>query len=146
MTATLSTVDGSATGFAATRTFTFWTEFRRQATRKRTQLALGFMVLLPLIILAAFQLDTGHDNGGGRLRGEFSTFVDLATSGGLNFAMFTLFVSAGFLLVVVVALFCGDTVASEASWGSLRYLLAVPIPRGRLLGVKLAVSLAYCAL
>jgi len=142
---TTATATAGALGFSPTRTFTFWTEFRRQATRKRTQLALGFMVVLPLIILAAFQLNTGNDNGG-RRRGEFSTFVDLATSGGLNFAMFALFVSAGFLLVVVVALFCGDTVASEASWGSLRYLLAVPIPRGRLLGVKLAVSLAYCAL
>ena len=35
---------------------------------------------------------------------------------------------------MVVALFCGDTVASEASWGSLRYLLAIPVPRARLLG------------
>jgi ABC-2 type transport system permease protein len=140
-----SATDGSATGFAPTRTFTVWTEFRRQATRKRTQLALGFMVVLPLIILGAFQLNTGNSNNG-RRRGEFSAFVDLATGGGLNFALFTLFVSAGFLLVVVVALFCGDTVASEASWGSLRYLLAVPVPRGRLLGVKLTVSLLYCAL
>ena len=126
------------------RTFTVWTEVRRQATRKRTQLALGFMVVLPLVILVAFQLNSGNNNG--RRRGEFSAFVDLATGGGLNFALFTLFVSAGFLLVVVVALFCGDTVASEASWGSLRYLLAVPVPRRRLLGVKLVVSLLYCAL
>ena len=51
--------------------------------------------------------------------------------------------SSSFLLVVVVALYCGDTVASEASWGSLRYLLSVPVPRGRLLGTKLLVSLLY---
>ena len=51
------------------------------------------------------------------------------------------FVSAGFLLVVAVALFCGDTVASEASWASLRYLLAAPVPRARLLRQKLAVAL-----
>jgi ABC-2 type transport system permease protein len=44
---------------------------------------------------------------------------------------------------VVVALFCGDTVASEASWGSLRYLLAIPVPRVRLLAVKLIVALLY---
>jgi len=50
----------------------------------------------------------------------------------LNFAVFTLFVSIGFLLVVVVALFFGDAVASEASWSSLRYLLAIPVPRARL--------------
>ena len=52
-----------------------------------------------------------------------------------------LFVSAGFLLVVPVALFCGDTVASEASWSSLRYLLAAPVPRARLLWSKLVVAL-----
>jgi ABC-2 type transport system permease protein len=131
--------------FNPTRTFSLRTELRRQASRRRTQLALGFMVLLPLIILVAFQLDSGGDSGGGRNE-QFASLVNLATAGGLNFALFTIFVSASFLLVVVVALFCGDTVASEASWGSLRYLLAVPIPRGRLLGVKLVVSLAYCVL
>src|SRR5256714_1017284 len=44
-----------------------------------------------------------------------------------------------------LALVGGDTVASEASWGSLRYLLAVPVPRARLLGSKLLVSLFSCA-
>ena len=42
---------------------------------------------------------------------------------------------------MIVALFCGDTVASEASWSSLRYLLAVPVPRSRLLRQKLIVAL-----
>jgi ABC-2 type transport system permease protein len=136
--------DGAAAGYRANRTLSFATEFRRQASRRRTQLALGFMVALPLIILIAFQFDTGgdDDNGGG----QFSSLVDLATSGGLNFALFAIFVSASFLLVVVVALFFGDTVASEASWGSLRYLLATPVPRARLLGVKLLVSLTYSVL
>ena len=69
--------------------------------------------------------------------------VDLATTGGLNFAAFSFFASVGFLLVVAVALFCGDTVASEAGWGSLRYLLAAPVPRSRLLRQKLIVALAY---
>jgi ABC-2 type transport system permease protein len=43
----------------------------------------------------------------------------------------------------VVALFAGDTVAAEASWSSLRYLLAAPIPRSRLLRQKLIVALGY---
>jgi ABC-2 type transport system permease protein len=60
--------------------------------------------------------------------------------------MFTLFVSAGFLLVVAVALFCGDTVASEAGWASLRYLLAAPVPRVRLLRQKLIVAMSLAAL
>jgi ABC-2 type transport system permease protein len=135
---------GAATGYRATATLAIGAEIRRQASRRRTQLALGFMVLLPVIIWLAFELGNNNnndDNGGG----SFSSLVDLATSGGLNFALFCLAVSAGFLLIVVVALFCGDTVASEASWGSLRYLLAVPVPRARLLGVKLIVALFYSA-
>jgi len=127
--------------YRPSRTLSVRAEIRRQASRRRTQLALGFMALLPLIVLLAFEFGSGgdDDNGGG----QFSSLVDLATSGGLNFALFSIFVSASFLLVVVVALFCGDTVASEASWGSLRYLLAIPVPRARLLAVKLIVALLY---
>jgi ABC-2 type transport system permease protein len=36
----------------------------------------------------------------------------------------------------VYALFFGDTVAAEAQWGSLRYTLATPVPRMRLLRQK----------
>jgi ABC-2 type transport system permease protein len=139
--------DSAAVGYRPSHTMPIWAEVRRQASRRRTQLALGFMVLLPLIILIAFEFDTGgpgdEDGDGG---GAFSSIADLGTSGGLNFALFCLAVSAGFLLVVVVALFFGDTVASEASWGSLRYLLAIPVPRARLLGVKLIVAAAYSVL
>ncbi|MDP9798151.1 ABC-2 type transport system permease protein [Catenuloplanes nepalensis] len=134
-----------AVGYKPGRTLSFGAEFRRQATRMRTRLALGFMVLLPLIILIAFQFETGGDDDGDG-GGEFGSLIDLATSGGLNFTLFTLLVSAGFMLGVVVALFHGDAVASEASWGSLRYLLAIPVPRARLLGVKLAVALTYSGL
>lgn len=141
--AATSTVDGGAAGYRPTGTLTFRTELRRQATRRRTQLSLGFMVLLPLIILVAFEFGGGNDRRGGGDRGQFAALADIAQSGGINFALFTLLVSASFLLVVIVALFCGDTVASEASWGSLRYLLAVPVPRARLLGSKLLVSLLY---
>jgi ABC-2 type transport system permease protein len=125
--------------------FSLMTELRRQASRPRTRIALAFMVALPLIILTAFEFGGGgddDDNGSG----AFSSLVDLATAGGANFALFTMLVSSSFLLVVVFALFFGDTVASEASWGSLRYLLAIPVPRARLLGVKLVASLLYAAL
>ena len=140
----MAALDGAAAGYRPTATLTFTTELRRQATRRRTQLTLGFMLALPLVVLAAFEFGRrGEGGGGGGSRGQFAMLADIATSGGLNFALFTLLVSASFLLVVVVALFCGDTVASEASWGSLRYLLAIPVPRGRLLGSKLLVSLLY---
>ncbi|MFU8875205.1 ABC transporter permease [Micromonospora sp. SL4-19] len=135
---------GAAAGYRPAATLSFGAEFRRQASRRRTQLALGFMVLLPLIILVAFQFNSGNEDR--NRNNQFGSLVDLAVSGGLNFTLFSIFVSSSFLLVVVVALFCGDTVASEASWGSLRYLLAVPVPRARLLTVKLLVALAYSAL
>ncbi len=135
---------GAAPGYRPGRTLSVAAEWRRQAGRRRTKLALGLMVALPLVILAAFEVGGGDDGDeptgrGGRL----GSLVDLATTGGLNFALFTLFVSASFLLVVVVALFFGDTVASEASWGSLRYLLAAPVPWGRLLATKLVVAAGY---
>ncbi|MDI6103873.1 ABC transporter permease subunit [Actinoplanes sp. NEAU-A12] len=142
----VSTLEAAA-GYKASRTLPIWAEVRRQASRRRTQLALGFMVVLPIIVWAAFEFgnsNPGDDEGDGG--GSFSSIADLATSSGLNFALFCLAVSAGFLLVVVVALFFGDTVASEASWGSLRYLLAVPVPRARLLGVKLTVAAGYSLL
>lgn len=106
------------TAYKAGRTLPLRVELIRQLRRRRTQLTLGFLVLLPFILLAAFEL--GSDSEGNRSGG----LVDLATTGGANFTIFALFASSGFLLVVVVALFFGDTVASEASWSSLRYLLA----------------------
>ena len=136
----------TTTGYRAGTTMPLWAEVRRQASRRRTQLALGFMALLPIIVLLAFEFGGGGDDDDDNGGGAFSSLVDLATSGGLNFTLFCLAVSAGFLLVVVVALFHGDTVASEASWGSLRYLLAIPVPRARLLGVKLIVALGYSLL
>jgi ABC-2 type transport system permease protein len=136
----------AVTGYRRAATLPVWAEVRRQAGRRRTQLALGFMVLLPLIILVAFEFGGDGDDNDRNGAGAFGSLVDLATSGGLNFALFCLAVSAGFLLIVVVALFCGDPVASEASWGSLRYLLAIPVPRARLLAVKLVVALGYSLL
>jgi ABC-2 type transport system permease protein len=142
----VAVAEGAAVGYNPTRTLTFGAEFMRQWKRRRTQLALGFMVLLPFILLIAFELGGDDDDGGGNGRGQFSALVDVAVAGGLNFALFTVFVSSSFLLVVVFALFHGDTIASEASWGSLRYLLAIPVPRARLLGIKLSVALTYSLL
>ena len=109
-------------------------ELRRQLLRRRTQVAFGLTALLPVLLWAAFLLtDDGPPTGSLNL-------VDLAMGSGTNFATFALFASASFLLVVVVALFFGDTVAAEASWSSLRYLLAAPIPRARLLRQKAVVA------
>jgi len=115
-------------------------EARRQALRRRTQLTFALLLVLPWLLQLAFVI-------GGNAGSDAPALVELATSGAANFAFFLVFASSGFLLGVVVALFCGDTVASEASWSSLKYLLAgPPVPRARLLVRKLAVALASCVL
>src|SRR5262249_59331260 len=102
-------LDGAARGYRPTATLTFATELRRQASRRRTQLTLGFMVLLPLIILIAFEFGRSNGGGGGGNRGQFAALAHIATSGGLNFALFTLLVSASFLLVLLFPPFFPDT-------------------------------------
>lgn len=132
-------------GFRPERTLRLRVEFTRQLRRRRTQLAAVVLLVLPVIIALAFRVSSqpGAPGGGARSGGgSGSALVTLATTGATNFSLFTEFASAGFLLVVIVALFCGDTVASEASWSSLRYLLAIPVPRSRLLRQKLVVALS----
>ncbi|MEU4168526.1 ABC transporter permease [Streptomyces sp. NPDC026665] len=127
---------GTADGYRARRTLPLRVELVRQLKRRRTLVMGIVLAALPFVLLVAFAI--GGEPGG---RNNQVTLMDTATASGANFAAVNLFVSAGFLLVIPVALFCGDTVASEASWSSLRYLLAAPVPRARLLWSKLTVAL-----
>ncbi|MFB8269384.1 ABC transporter permease [Streptomyces sp. NPDC055955] len=126
-----------APGYRARRTLPLRVEAVRQLMRRRTLVMGAVLALLPFVLVVAFAI--GGDPGA---RNGRVTLMDTATASGANFAATCLFVSAGFLLVIPVALFCGDTVASEAGWSSLRYLLAAPVPRARLLWSKLTVALA----
>ncbi|MGV9770510.1 ABC transporter permease [Streptosporangium sp. NPDC003464] len=138
--ATGSPGNGSAGGYLPRHTLPLAVEVVRQFKRRRTLVMFGLLLALPWVLVVAFKVGADSGQPGNTLR-----ISDLATEGGLNFAAFALSVSASFLLVVAVALFCGDTVASEASWSSLRYLLAAPIPRDRLLRQKLVVAMGYSA-
>jgi ABC-2 type transport system permease protein len=124
--------------FDPRRTLALRVEFVRQLKRRRTQLVLLVLLVLPVVVALAFKLGGGPSS---RTNAIGPTLIDLTKTGGFNFALFVEFAASAFLLVVIVALFCGDTVASEASWSSLRYLLAMPIPRSRLLRQKLTVAL-----
>ena len=125
-----------ADGYRAGRTLPVRVELVRQLKRRRTLIMFGILAALPFVLLIAFQLGGGPGSGNNQV-----SLMDTATVSGANFAAVNLFASAGFLLIIPVALFCGDTVASEANWSSLRYLLAAPVPRARLLWSKLAVGL-----
>jgi len=134
VTSDVHAAQGSAPGYRAAATLPLRVELVRQLRRRRTVLTLGFLVVLPFLLWLAFEVGRDENDRGG------ATLVDLATASGGNFVVFTMFSAASFLLVVVVALFFGDTVASEASWSTLRYLLAAPVPRGRLLRQKAVVA------
>ncbi|HEV7186925.1 MAG TPA: ABC transporter permease, partial [Blastococcus sp.] len=96
---------GAVAGYRPERTLRLWVELRRQFKRRRTIGVFVAMAALPLILIAALHLGSG--DGGGRNR-EIN-LVDVATASGLNFTLFVLFAASGFFLVVVFALFYGDT-------------------------------------
>jgi ABC-2 type transport system permease protein len=123
---------GAAAGYRPERTLRLGVELRRQFKRRRTMGVFALMVGLPLVLIGALRLGAGSE----AQANDRVNLVDVATASGLNFTLFVLFAATSFFLVVVFALFFGDSVASEAQWGSLRYALATPIPRMRLLRQK----------
>lgn len=133
----MSTVD-----YRVRDTLTVRVELARQLRRRRTWISLGLVVALPLIVVAAVKLGPqSRGFGDGDL-----DLVGLATAGPWNFTLTMLLFSSGFLLTILAAMFFGDAVASEASWSTLRYLLAAPVPRRRLLRAKLIVAVILTAL
>ena len=73
--------------------------------------------------------------GGGPASGGAAFFNQIAGNG-----VFLTFIALSLLLIlvlpVVIAVISGDSVAGEAGYGTLRYLLTVPAGRTRLLAVK----------
>ena len=136
-----------STAYKASRTLPVRVELVRQVKRRRTLVSYLMMVLLPLLVVAAVKFGPSSDDGGsggassGGFGGGSLNLIGLATNGAWNFTIVMLFFGSGFLLNTVFALFYGDTVASEASWSTLRYLLVAPVPRRRVLAVKLIVGL-----
>lgn len=126
-------------GYSAQQTLSIRVELIRQLRRRRTAVAFGLVIALPIVVSLAVLF--GPSSGGGGLAdGDFDVFGLLA-SGPWNFALSGLAFSSAFLLVILAAMFLGDTVASEASWGTMRYLLAAPVPRRRFLLIKATVGL-----
>jgi ABC-2 type transport system permease protein len=113
------------------------TEMVKSLWRLRTYVAFGILALIPIIMATAIDLNPPDARGEGRL-------LYLASQSGLLLPGFALRVTSAFMLVIVVALFGGDTVAGEASWGNLRYLLMRPVRRGRLVVSKFVVAV-FCA-
>ncbi len=82
-------------------------------------------------------------------RRRFSTrflrpnFFSSITSNGLFVALAALTLELPLFLPVAVAAISADSVAGEANLGTLRYLLAVPVQRTRMLAVKFAALVVF---
>ena len=115
----------------------FRTELTKAVRRTRTLvIALGLVGLPTLIVVAIHAHGNRHRGGGDEGIGLFR----LAQQSGLLVPAAVLSVVSVFLLVVVAGTFAGDSVAGDAAWGNLRYLLMRPVPRGRLLVAKAMVA------
>jgi ABC-2 type transport system permease protein len=123
----------------------FANELRITFFRRRNQLLLLVAALFPLLIGIGLKAAAPHGDGGGNGPGSGSAafFNQLAGNG-----VFLTFIALSLLLIlvlpVVVAVVAGDSVAGEAGYGTLRYLLAVPAGRTRLLVVKYATIVVWC--
>ena len=117
----------------------FLNELRLVFFRRRNQLLLVVVALFPLAIGIGLKI-AGPDNG--RTNSGAAFFDQLAGNG-----VFLTFIALTLLLILVLpfvmAVVSGDSVAGEAGYGTLRYLLAVPAGRTRLLIVKYLAIVAW---
>ena len=120
-------------------------ELRLVFLRKRNMLLLAVTVVFPVVIGIALRVAAPHPQGGGN--GPGVAFFNQLAGNGVFLAFIALSTLLILVLPVVVAVVAGDSVAGEAGYGTLRYLLAVPAGRTRLLAVKFAVIVlfALCA-
>ena len=103
--------------------------------RWRTWAMLGALAAVPILIAVAVRL-TG--------RGRGPAFLDQITSNGLFVAFTALVVCVPLFLPLTIGVVAGDTIAGEASQGTLRYLVIAPAGRLRLLAVKFAGCAVFC--
>jgi ABC-2 type transport system permease protein len=115
-------------------------ELRLVLLRRRNLLLLAVAAVFPLVIGIALKLSAPKPEGGNGAGVAF--FNQLAGNG-----VFLTFIALSTLLIlvlpVVVSVVAGDSVAGEAGYGTLRYLLAVPAGRTRLLAVKYGVIVTF---
>jgi ABC-2 type transport system permease protein len=112
------------------------TEFVKAAWRVRTIIILLMLIGLPTLIVVAIKTRGNRPGRGDNGEGLFR----LAQQSGLLVPVAVLSIMSAFLLVVIAGLLAGDSVASDAAWGNLRYVLMRPVRRTRLLIAKAIVA------
>jgi ABC-2 type transport system permease protein len=108
----------------------FRVEIGKAIHRPRTYVfgvGLAALAILPVVVLA-----TGDSGGGGPV------FFGLIRHNGLFAALTVIGLIQPFFLPLGTSLLSGEAIAGEASSGTLRYLVARPVGRGRLVLTKYA--------
>ena len=106
--------------------------------RRRTWALLAALAAIPVLIAIAVKLSSGPSRGRG------PAFLDQVSQNGLFVAVVATIVAIPLFLPLTVGVVAGDTIAGEASTGTLRYLLMSPVARGRLLVVKYLGAVVFC--
>lgn len=140
----MSVVEAAQPAFAAPRRAGGTARFLRSELgmvfrRRRNQVILAVLAAVPVLIAVAVRLAAPPDDPA-----EGPPFLYGIAGNGVFVALTALTVVLPLFLPLAVAVVSGDAVAGEASVGTLRYLLAVPVSRTRLLLVKYAGAVAYC--
>lgn len=111
-------------------------EWTKQWHRRRTGLLLVAAAAFPVVMTIALKIaGSGRTNQVGDL-----PLLIVPDRSGLSVPLIALSSTMRFFLPLLVAILAGEVVAGEAAAGSLRYALARPVSRTRLLGAKAVVS------
>jgi len=98
--------------------------------RRRNQAGLLVLIAVPVLVAVAVKVT------GPGAQGEGPDFFSAITDNGLFVSLASLTLEMPLFLPLAVAAISGDAIAGEANLGTLRYLLAVPVHRTRLLAIK----------
>jgi ABC-2 type transport system permease protein len=115
-------------------------ELRLVLRRRRNIAGLAVLAAVPILIAVAVKSTASQPDG------DAPDFFRSITENGLFVSLSALTIELGIFLPLAVAVIAGDAVAGEANLGTLRYLLAVPVSRPRLLAVKYAAIVIYAFL
>ncbi|WP_448006547.1 ABC transporter permease [Agromyces bauzanensis] len=106
--------------------------------RRRTWAMLAALGLIPILIAVAIRISGGSSPGRG------PAFLDQVAGNGLFVGVTAMTVAIPLFLPLTIGVVAGDSIAGEASHGTLRYLLIAPAGRIRLLVVKYLAAAAFC--
>jgi ABC-2 type transport system permease protein len=106
--------------------------------RRRTWALLGALAAVPILLAVAVRVTSHPGRGGG------PAFLDQISENGLFVVFAALTLAVPLFLPLTVGVVAGDTIAGEASAGTLRYLLVAPAGRVRLLVIKYVASAVFC--